>query len=66
MNRLHATKDFWLAALRADGPAFQDAVAPAYAQAARAGYKAGLSGTRPMPGISLGTMPDSGRPNPIK
>lgn len=26
MNRLHATKDFWLAALRADGPAFQDAV----------------------------------------
>jgi uncharacterized protein (TIGR03083 family) len=27
MNRLHATKDFWLAALRADGPAFQDAVA---------------------------------------
>jgi uncharacterized protein (TIGR03083 family) len=27
MNRLHATKDFWLAALRADGPALQDAVA---------------------------------------
>ncbi|WP_430780619.1 maleylpyruvate isomerase family mycothiol-dependent enzyme [Actinoplanes sp. G11-F43] len=27
MNRLHATKDFWLAALRADGPAFYDAVA---------------------------------------
>ncbi|GAA2550440.1 maleylpyruvate isomerase family mycothiol-dependent enzyme [Winogradskya consettensis] len=27
MNRLNATKDFWLAALRADGPAFQDAVA---------------------------------------
>ena len=26
MNRLHATKDFWLAALRADGPAFTDAV----------------------------------------
>jgi uncharacterized protein (TIGR03083 family) len=26
MNRLHATKDFWLAALRADGPALQDAV----------------------------------------
>ncbi|GAA1598769.1 maleylpyruvate isomerase family mycothiol-dependent enzyme [Actinoplanes couchii] len=25
--RLHATKDFWLAALRADGPAFWDAVA---------------------------------------
>jgi uncharacterized protein (TIGR03083 family) len=25
MNRLHATKDFWLAALRADGPALQDA-----------------------------------------
>ena len=27
MNRLHATKDFWLAALRADGPALQEAVA---------------------------------------
>jgi uncharacterized protein (TIGR03083 family) len=27
MNRLHATKDFWLAALRADGPVFQEAVA---------------------------------------
>jgi uncharacterized protein (TIGR03083 family) len=27
MNRLHATKDFWLAALRADGPALRDAVA---------------------------------------
>jgi uncharacterized protein (TIGR03083 family) len=27
MNRLHATKDFWLAALRADSPALQDAVA---------------------------------------
>ena len=26
MNRLHATKDFWLAALRADGPALWDAV----------------------------------------
>ena len=26
MNRLHATKDFWLAALRADGPVLQDAV----------------------------------------
>jgi len=26
MNRLHATKDFWLAALRADGPALRDAV----------------------------------------
>jgi uncharacterized protein (TIGR03083 family) len=26
MNRLHATKDFWLAALRADGPALKDAV----------------------------------------
>jgi uncharacterized protein (TIGR03083 family) len=29
MNRLHATKDFWLAALRQDGPALQDAVAEA-------------------------------------
>lgn len=29
MSRLHATKDFWLAALRADGPALQDAVAEA-------------------------------------
>ncbi len=29
MNRLHATKDFWLAALRADGPALYDAVAAA-------------------------------------
>ncbi|AGL21245.1 maleylpyruvate isomerase family mycothiol-dependent enzyme [Actinoplanes sp. N902-109] len=27
MNRLNATKDFWLAALRADGPALRDAVA---------------------------------------
>ncbi len=27
MNRLHATKDFWLAALRADGPALWEAVA---------------------------------------
>jgi uncharacterized protein (TIGR03083 family) len=26
MNRLHATKDFWLAGLRADGPAFRAAV----------------------------------------
>jgi uncharacterized protein (TIGR03083 family) len=26
MNRLHATKDFWIAALRADGPALQGAV----------------------------------------
>ncbi|MFI5932618.1 maleylpyruvate isomerase family mycothiol-dependent enzyme [Actinoplanes sp. NPDC051494] len=26
MNRLNATKDFWLAALRADGPALQEAV----------------------------------------
>ncbi|MEU8237178.1 hypothetical protein AB0C07_02915 [Actinoplanes missouriensis] len=26
MNRLHATKDFWLAALRADGPALLNAV----------------------------------------
>ncbi|WP_213009399.1 maleylpyruvate isomerase family mycothiol-dependent enzyme [Paractinoplanes toevensis] len=29
MNRLHATKEFWLAALRADSPALQDAVAQA-------------------------------------
>ncbi|MEV6629855.1 maleylpyruvate isomerase family mycothiol-dependent enzyme [Actinoplanes sp. NPDC051470] len=29
MNRLHATKDFWLAALRADGPALLDAVTEA-------------------------------------
>ena len=29
MNRLHATKDFWLAALRADGPALQEAVVEA-------------------------------------
>ena len=29
MNRLHASKDFWLAALRADSPALQDAVAQA-------------------------------------
>jgi uncharacterized protein (TIGR03083 family) len=29
MNRINATKDFWLAALRADGPALQDAVAEA-------------------------------------
>ncbi|MDT5042560.1 MAG: hypothetical protein QOE51_3545 [Actinoplanes sp.] len=34
MNRLHATKDFWLAALRADGPALQDAVAEAGPEAA--------------------------------
>ncbi|GID96881.1 maleylpyruvate isomerase family mycothiol-dependent enzyme [Amorphoplanes digitatis] len=34
MNRLHATKDFWLAALRADGPAFQDAVAETGPEAA--------------------------------
>jgi uncharacterized protein (TIGR03083 family) len=27
MNRLHATKDFWLASLRADGPALQAAAA---------------------------------------
>jgi uncharacterized protein (TIGR03083 family) len=33
MNRLHATKDFWLAALRADSPALQDAVAQAGAGA---------------------------------
>jgi uncharacterized protein (TIGR03083 family) len=29
MNRLHGTKDFWLAALRADSPALQDAVVQA-------------------------------------
>src|SRR4051812_36354442 len=29
MNRLHATKDFWLAALRADGPALHAAVTEA-------------------------------------
>ncbi|GAB1643340.1 maleylpyruvate isomerase family mycothiol-dependent enzyme [Krasilnikovia sp. MM14-A1259] len=29
MNRLHATKDFWLSALRADGPALQEAVTEA-------------------------------------
>lgn len=34
MNRLHATKDFWLAALRADGPALQDAVTEAGPEAA--------------------------------
>jgi uncharacterized protein (TIGR03083 family) len=34
MNRLHATKDFWLAALRADSPALQDAVAQAGPDAA--------------------------------
>jgi uncharacterized protein (TIGR03083 family) len=37
MNRLHATKDFWLAALRADSPALQDAVAQAGPDAAVAG-----------------------------
>jgi uncharacterized protein (TIGR03083 family) len=34
MNRLHATKDFWLGALRADSPALQDAVAEAGPDAA--------------------------------
>ena len=34
MNRLHATKDFWLAALREDGPALQDAVEEAGPEAA--------------------------------
>lgn len=29
MSRLHATKDFWLGALRAEGPAFAAAVAEA-------------------------------------
>jgi uncharacterized protein (TIGR03083 family) len=29
MSRLHATKDFWIGALRADGPAFAAAVAEA-------------------------------------
>jgi len=29
MNRLHASKDFWLAALRADSPALQDALGQA-------------------------------------
>lgn len=33
MNRLHATKDFWLASLRADGPALHAAVAEAGADA---------------------------------
>jgi uncharacterized protein (TIGR03083 family) len=37
MNRLHATKDFWLAALRADSPALQDAVAEAGPEAAVSG-----------------------------
>lgn len=34
MNRLHATKDFWLAALRADAPAVQEAAAEAGPDAA--------------------------------
>ena len=34
MNRLHATKDFWLAALRADSPVLQEAVAQAGPDAA--------------------------------
>jgi uncharacterized protein (TIGR03083 family) len=34
MNRLHATKDFWLAALRADSPALQNAVAETGPEAA--------------------------------
>jgi uncharacterized protein (TIGR03083 family) len=34
MNRLHASKDFWLAALRADSPALQDAVEQAGPEAA--------------------------------
>lgn len=34
MNRLHATKDFWLAALRADSPALQDAITQAGPDAA--------------------------------
>ena len=34
MNRLHASKDFWLAALRADSPALQDAAAQAGPEAA--------------------------------
>lgn len=34
MNRLHATKDFWLAALRADGPALRDAAEEAGPDAA--------------------------------
>jgi uncharacterized protein (TIGR03083 family) len=34
MNRLHASKDFWLAALRADSPALQDALAQAGPDAA--------------------------------
>jgi uncharacterized protein (TIGR03083 family) len=29
MSRLHGTKDFWIGALRAEGPAFRDAVADA-------------------------------------
>jgi len=33
MNRQHATKDFWLAALRQDGPALRDAVGEAGADA---------------------------------
>ncbi|BEL11138.1 maleylpyruvate isomerase family mycothiol-dependent enzyme [Actinoplanes sichuanensis] len=37
MNRLHATKDFWLAALRADGPALWDAVAETGPEAAVSG-----------------------------
>jgi uncharacterized protein (TIGR03083 family) len=34
MNRLHATKDFWIASLRADGPALQDAIEEAGPEAA--------------------------------
>ena len=34
MNRLHATKDFWLAALRADSPVLQEALAQAGPDAA--------------------------------
>ncbi|BFU42088.1 hypothetical protein [Krasilnikovia sp. MM14-A1004] len=43
MNRLHGTKDFWIAALRADGPALQDALAEAGAGApipSRPGFSA--------------------------
>ncbi|MEU4559907.1 maleylpyruvate isomerase family mycothiol-dependent enzyme [Actinoplanes sp. NPDC023936] len=44
MNRLHATKDFWLAALRADGPALLNAVEETGPDPAAADLTAHLTG----------------------
>ena len=62
MSRMHGTKDFWLAALRADGPAFQAAVAAAAPDGdTPVPTCPGLDRRRPRPTTSARSTAGSGR-----